>query len=72
MTLPTARIALLVTAGALSTILAAMPASAQAVGAQATAPVDGDGHPQEAGPEIIVTGRLISGNADPIAALVVL
>ncbi|MBO9723688.1 MAG: TonB-dependent receptor [Novosphingobium sp.] len=72
MTLPTARIALLVTASAFSTTLALLPAMASAQTATATAPADADGHPQESGADIIVTGRLISGNADPISAPVVL
>lgn len=74
MTLPTARLALLVTASALSSTLAVMPgtAAAQTGSPAPRAAADTDGHPQENGPEIIVTGRLISGNADPIAAPVVL
>ncbi|EQB18867.1 TonB-dependent receptor [Novosphingobium lindaniclasticum] len=70
MTLPTSRIALLVTASALSSALVPTLATAQTT----TAPVASDtsSHPQESGADIIVTGRLISGNADPISAPVVL
>lgn len=45
----------------------AIPVTAFAQEPSAPAP-----HPQDTGPEIVVTGRLISGNADPIAAPVVL
>jgi len=63
------RIALLLhaSAAAVATLYAA-PALAQAA-----PPVPADStHSQEVGPEIIVTGRVVSGNADPIAAPVVL
>ncbi|WP_374413107.1 TonB-dependent receptor [Novosphingobium colocasiae] len=60
MTIRSPRIALLACAAALP-----LPAFAQ----EAAPPAP---HPQESGPEIIVTGRLISGSADPIAAPVVL
>lgn len=69
------RIALLACASSLTTLaLLAMPGAALA---QSGAPDDADSgktssHAQESGPEIIVTGRVISGNADPIAAPVVL
>ncbi|MGF7152845.1 TonB-dependent receptor [Novosphingobium gossypii] len=62
------RIALLACAG-LVAIIAADPALAQTASAS---PEGTSGHAQESGPEIIVTGRVISGNADPISAPVVL
>ncbi|WP_395394827.1 TonB-dependent receptor [Novosphingobium sp. BL-8A] len=70
---PQARITLLASAGALATTaLLAMPGTAFAQATTAPAPSDDSSHPQETGPEIIVTGRVISGNADPISAPVVL
>lgn len=76
MNFPAPRIALLACVSALSsTALLASPALAQSAPKDATAS-DGDRsqstHAQENGPEIIVTGRVISGNTDPIAAPVVL
>jgi iron complex outermembrane receptor protein len=69
------RLALLARASVLAAAVAASTAFAQS--ATTTAPSDGtaapsQGHAQESGPEIIVTGRVISGNADPISAPVVL
>ncbi|TCM22034.1 iron complex outermembrane receptor protein [Novosphingobium sp. PhB165] len=73
MTTPQARIALLASAGALATAaLLAVPGTAFAETAAAPAAADDSSHPQESGPEIIVSGRVISGNADPINAPVVL
>ncbi|SFG04716.1 iron complex outermembrane recepter protein [Novosphingobium sp. CF614] len=74
------RIALLACASALSGPFAlafpgaAMAQSASANPAPAASPDDSgqSGHAQENGPEIIVTGRVISGSVDPIAAPVVL
>ncbi|MCJ2186392.1 TonB-dependent receptor [Novosphingobium beihaiensis] len=73
------RIAMLACASSLATaaLLAALPGTALA---QSAAPdstgAGGAGshssHAQESGPEIIVTGRVISGNTDPISAPVVL
>ncbi|AOR75964.1 TonB-dependent receptor [Novosphingobium resinovorum] len=71
------RIALLACASLVATV-AADPALAQSVpgasGQEAFGPATASksGHAQESGPEIIVTGRVISGNADPISAPVVL
>jgi iron complex outermembrane receptor protein len=73
MTKPHARIAILASATALTTAaLLAAPGTAFAETAAAPAPADDAAHSQEKGPEIIVTGRVISGNADPISAPVVL
>ena len=78
MSLPTLRFALLACAGLVSGTLAAMSAKAQPAAAAATDTAsatsgdDASSHAQEHGPEIIVTGRVISGNTDPIAAPVVL
>ena len=66
------RIALLACAGAFSMpSLFALPGSARAE-ARTAEDTSAPNHAQESGPEIIVTGRVISGNADPIAAPVVL
>ncbi|WP_395333344.1 TonB-dependent receptor [Novosphingobium sp. BL-8H] len=77
---PHARIALLASAGALATLAAiatpgtafAETGAASAGAAPADAATDTSSHPQDSGPEIIVSGRVISGNADPISAPVVL
>lgn len=47
-------------------------AAAQEATARADDADDSRAHSQDNGPEIIVTGRLVSGNADPISAPVVL
>lgn len=73
--MPSPRLALLARASALPLLAAAiLPAGAQAQtsAAPTTAADDDSTHSQENGPEIIVTGRVISGNTDPIAAPVVL
>lgn len=56
----------------LAAAIVANPALAQSTSSSASQPDAQSGHAQESGPEIIVTGRLISGNADPISAPVVL
>lgn len=71
------RIILLVGASTLATVMLpalSAPAFAQATQSSETAePSSGQSrHAQESGPEIIVTGRVISGSNDPIAAPVVL
>lgn len=59
----------------ISAVLCPLTARAEAA-SDAAMPSSADGadssHTQENGPEIVVTGRVISGNADPIAAPVVL
>ncbi|HKT86114.1 MAG TPA: TonB-dependent receptor [Novosphingobium sp.] len=68
------RIALLVRASTLATTALSVPALAQTdqPAAAAEASSGQSRHSQESGPEIIVTGRVISGGSDPIAAPVVL
>ncbi|WP_404481015.1 TonB-dependent receptor [Novosphingobium sp. BL-52-GroH] len=68
------RIALLARASVLAAAaMAATPTLAQTANDPADQPAStSTGHAQESGPEIIVTGRVISGNADPISAPVVL
>ncbi|MEJ2458985.1 MAG: TonB-dependent receptor, partial [Novosphingobium sp.] len=66
------RIAMLACASSLATsTLLALPGTALAQAADQGG-AGHSSHAQESGPEIIVTGRVISGNADPIAAPVVL
>lgn len=79
MTSPRCRIALLACASALSSfalVIQPSVALAQSAPADGSTPPSGNNggssHAQENGPEIIVTGRVISGNVDPIAAPVVL
>jgi iron complex outermembrane receptor protein len=52
--------------------MVATPALAESPAVTGSASTGQGGHAQESGPEIIVTGRVISGNADPISAPVVL
>lgn len=67
------RIALLARASVLAAAaIAATPTLAQTAPPRAATQPAGAGHAQDSGPEIIVTGRVISGNADPISAPVVL
>jgi len=66
---PPVRVALLF-AGCAAIALSSNPALAQST--TATPPTATAGHPEDSGPEIIVTGRLVSGSADPISAPVVL
>lgn len=78
MSSPSCRIALLACASSLSILALSGTALAQDTAATDTSPATTSGndrkssHTQENGPEIIVTGRVISGNVDPIAAPVVL
>ena len=69
------RIATLVRASFLATAalpFAAVTTFAQTAAPQTVTPADDSTHASESGPDIIVTGRVISGNTDPISAPVVL
>ncbi|CCA93327.1 TonB-dependent receptor [Novosphingobium sp. PP1Y] len=50
----------------------AAPTFAETAAPQSVSPADDSTHANESGPDIIVTGRVISGNTDPISAPVVL